>query len=65
MNFKDLTSKELNVCLRVARDGVDEKKVKLNDAQKEYIEYLKKEIEDYKKAGREDLVKAMSIDYDN
>ncbi len=65
MNFKDLTSKELNVCLRVARDGIDEKKVKLNSTQKEYIEYLKKEIDDYKKAGREDLVKAMCIDYDN
>ncbi len=55
-----------NICLRIARGDIKEEdvKIKITKEMKKRIEFDKKLIEIHRKNGREDLVKAMSVDWD-
>ena len=55
-----------NLCLRIARGDIKEEDVgrKLTKEEKKEIEIAKKLIEIHRKNGREDIVKAMCVDWD-
>ncbi len=55
-----------NICLRIARGDIKEEDVKekITKEMKKKIEMDKKLIEIHRKNGREDLIRAMSVDWD-
>ena len=55
-----------NICLRIARGDIKEEdvKIKITKEMKKRIEFDKKLIEIHRKNGREDIVKAMCVDWD-
>lgn len=55
-----------NLCLRIARGDIKEEDVKekITKEMKKKIEMDKKLIEIHRKNGREDIVKAMCVDWD-
>lgn len=55
-----------NLCLRIARGDIKEEDVKekITKEMKKKIEMDKKLIEIHRKNGREDLIRAMSVDWD-
>ena len=55
-----------NICLRIARGDIKEEDVKekITKEMKKKIEMDKKLIEIHRKNGREDIVKAMCVDWD-
>ena len=55
-----------NLCLRIARGDIKEEDVKekITKEMRKRIEFDKKLIEIHRKNGREDLIRAMSVDWD-